>query len=307
MTVKLIKHSDVGAPTLTGQAGSLISILDYCLTTAPGVNWTKTYSGTNKAVYQQGIGSTGFFLRVDDTGPYSGQVNSAGVHGYEIMSDVDTGTGNFPISTQNTTPTWYKSDSTDATIRDWIFVGDERAFFLFVNPNSTTVTNGRYMGYFFGDIKSYHPTTDGYGVLLTAVQFNINGDELSKISTSLSQAINYHYFARSWTGLGTSITAGKHQDSAKGNNVTTMGLGGMNYPHPMDGGLYLSRVWAHEPIDVILRGHLEGIWSPLHTGINFNSEDTFSGTGTLAGRTFLFIRTTNSGTIVMETSNTWWT
>ena len=53
MTVRIYKSTDSGAPTLTGQAFSLISLLLACLVDGYGskaaAGWTKPYTGTNLA------------------------------------------------------------------------------------------------------------------------------------------------------------------------------------------------------------------------------------------------------------------
>src|SRR5574337_1555206 len=96
MTVNVYRSSDASAPVLTGQAGSLITVLDACLISGYGskspAGWVKPYSGTNLAAYRAATGNQ-FYFRVDDSGTVEARIS-----GYETMSDVNTGTGQFPTT-----------------------------------------------------------------------------------------------------------------------------------------------------------------------------------------------------------------
>src|SRR5574337_1914064 len=98
MTVNVYRSSDASAPVLTGQAGSLITVLDACLISGYGskspAGWAKPYSGTNLAAYRAATGNR-FYFRVDDSGTVEARIS-----GYETMSDVNTGTGQFPTTAQ---------------------------------------------------------------------------------------------------------------------------------------------------------------------------------------------------------------
>ena len=69
-----------------------------------------------------------------------------------------------------------------------------------------------------------------------------------------------------------------------------MGYGGLPYPHPVDGGLYMSPVGVAEGVgaasQAVLRGVMRGIWNPLHN-VPLNQGDIFQGNGDLLGKTFL--------------------
>ena len=64
MAIYYYTNTSPGAPTLTGAAGSLITLLDWLLVTNLG--WTKEFSGTNLASYRAATGNR-FYLGVDDT------------------------------------------------------------------------------------------------------------------------------------------------------------------------------------------------------------------------------------------------
>ena len=58
----IIKSSDTGVPILTRTEGAFIAVLDYCL---PQRGWSKVFSsGTTKAVYRPGSGSTRYYYRI---------------------------------------------------------------------------------------------------------------------------------------------------------------------------------------------------------------------------------------------------
>src|SRR5574337_1832659 len=91
--------------------------------------WTKPFSGTNLAAYKGDVTGTGCLLRVDDTGGTVGRVV-----GYESMTDVNTGSGPFPTSTQiSGGGSLGKSSTADATARPWMIFADDRTFYICVN------------------------------------------------------------------------------------------------------------------------------------------------------------------------------
>jgi hypothetical protein len=371
MSVTRYQSTDAGAPSLTGQAGSLITLLDALLvngynsgsvtsitrsgstatvtraghgfqngdcvliegadqaeyngefyisnvatdtfdftvsgtpaTPATGTitaklapaGWTKPYSGVNKAAYRLG-GGTQRYLRIVDDG--TGAATYARGVGYETMSDVDTGTGDFPTSAQLSGGLyWYKSSTADATARPWVAVATNEFFVLHVNVNSGT--GSQSAAFAFGDINSYNGS-DAYHTIHIAGNTSTvtSGGNLHKLSTT---GITGNYMARSYTQLGTSIQVGKTSDAAKGSG-TAMGAGGLTYPHPVDGGLYLAPVWVNESAGVV-RGVLPGIWNPLHS-LPLSDGDTFDGLGALAGKSFKALTVANTSQIFLETSNTW--
>lgn len=139
MTVRVYRSTDGSAPVLTGQAGSLVTLLDAVLVNGYGTKsaagWTKPYSGTSKAVYRNNTTTgTGSYLRVDDNA--SSYFHRAYITGYETMSGVDTGTNAFPSSTTSQSA-WGKSATQDATARQWVIVADEFRFYIFVRTGES--------------------------------------------------------------------------------------------------------------------------------------------------------------------------
>jgi hypothetical protein len=77
---------------------------------------------------------------------------------------------------------------------------------------------------------------------------------------------------------------------------------GYTYPYPVDSSLLMCPVRAGEVS--FPRGTLPGIWAPLHTK-PLTHLDTFEGSGTLAGKTFLVLNGYDTAQMFIETSNTW--
>lgn len=165
MAVTQYLNTDASAPTLTGQVGSVIALLDAVLVngygTKPAAGWTKEYTGTNIAVYRNNPsapGSTGMYLRVDDT-----VTTYCTIRAYKSMSDINTGTDMIPSGTpgySNSQIFWSKSSSANATQRMWNIVADDRTFYINWAPNSDVSTNTTnsysYMGG-AGDFESFVP------------------------------------------------------------------------------------------------------------------------------------------------------
>ena len=299
MAVTIYRWDDASAPVLNGTAGSLIALLDACLVTGYGAKassgWTKPYTGTNIAAFRMPAGTNQHYLRVNDT-----TTTYAIARGYETMSDVNTGTGDFPTVAQMANGIYtVKSNTADTVARNWVLACNGPIFYLFVDA----LTTGIYInGTCFGQIVSYK-VGDVYGTVIVG---NNSTTYTSHIFQNLVNTgggiLTAHYLARTYTQLGTSIACGKGADASKANQ-TTMGANGLTYPHPVDGGLWIAPLSVAESSSV-LRGSLPGVWSPLHAR-PLNHLDTFSGTGGAAGKTFLALNIYSNGQVLLETSNTW--
>lgn len=267
--------------------------------------WSKAYSGTNKAAYRMLAGNQRY-LRVDDSG-----TTSARVVGYESMTGVDTGTNAFPTDIQVSGGLYInKSSVADTSSRGWIIVATDRLAHIFINAGPTT---GLICGtQTFGDIKSFAGGDQYQTVLIAQISYSASAiASYQALSTQCAygSTVAGNYIARAYTQVGGSLAIGKHTDAAKLNSLTAnIGGAGLAYPNPSDGGLYLSPVYIHEA--GALRGTLPGVLAPLHQR-PIAHLDTVSGSGDLAGKTFLGLFAEGSsvaaasGQIFLETSNTW--
>lgn len=302
------RSSDASAPSLTGTAGDLVNLLDKCLVSGYGsktaAGWVRKTAfagnGSTRAVFQQGAGNQ-FFLDVDDRGASSGLTGASGkeaaIRGYEAMTDVSTGTNPFPTTAQvaAATANWRKSATADATARGWVLIADDRTVYLFVSDGDTT----SYKPYFFGDVYSMK-SSDGYrtGIAVrTAVNStSVNGTFLNSVTGTLTQSSVGHYVARIAAGTGTSTTVGISQEMFTNDAGFTIALS-------LDGNVYPYRRFCTDSATPTVRGYFRGIWGMLVIA-GLNDGDTFSGTGDLAGRTFMYVPF-QSGThfgVIVETS-----
>lgn len=304
----IYRSTDSGAPTLSGTAGSLITVLDAVLVNGYGAKaaagWTKAFSGTNKAAYKNGGGCQMYF-RIDDSAPSAGTL--ARIRGFETMSDVDTGTGAFPTTTQQTNGLFIlKSSTADSTNRPWIILADSSTCYCFFLFSSLTTYTAFTMGEFYSFVNG-----DNYRNLLIARTVEnttaTGSTEVLELVSNNSNTTSGHYFPRGHTGLGGSVAFAKLGDNAKSGGSSNL-LGAIPFTNPEDGGLYLSPLWISDlsttPIKGV-RGRLRGLWHFLHPITSVADGDTVTGTGSLNGRTFLFIKQSGGSALyTMETSNT---
>ncbi len=321
MSVYFYKSTDAGAPTLNGTAGSLISVLDACLVNGYGsksaAGWTKAYSGTNLAAYRMSTFSpaTGMYLRVDDTGTTNGRIV-----GYESMSDVNTGTGPFPTSVQQSGGLYvYKSASSDSTARPWAIIATNRSFYLYDNPamsnvelSSTTATDNLY---FFGDIIT-RKAVDGYQCVIIAMPNTFDSNNTSRFgqvnsSSSGYNANNGHYMARAYTGIGGSIQIAKGRNYVFDSNflVGTLGATVSNaYPDPITQSINFATTCIAESVSVV-RGNLPGFYEPI-SGANMASAwNEYQGQGSMSGKNLVFIPTSNGsqqGLSTIQINGSWY-
>lgn len=231
MTVRVYRSTDASAPTLTGQVGSLTSLLDAILVNGYGsqtaAGWTIGFTTTNKRAYLQNTtGSnnpSGMYLYVDDTGPGAGAAREARACGFETMSAITpTGTGQFPTSAQSAIGTGQlvirKSATADATARAWTAVANGQTLYLFIESGDNVAPTLGATTFSFGDFKSYK-ASDQYAVMIIGRQTENSSSSLAdplhclQISNSVQMAVMNttmfgHFIARSWTGLGGSVRFG---------------------------------------------------------------------------------------------------
>lgn len=153
------QSSDPGAPALTGQADSLIALLDAILINGYGLGeqaklslgWVREFQAVGKRVYRNSVlTGSGYRVRIDDS-----NAQYALLRGYESMSNIDTGVGPLPTVAQWANGLcWPKSATANGTARAWFAIGTERCFYLFINHTGAA---NQFSTHFAGDIVSYVP------------------------------------------------------------------------------------------------------------------------------------------------------
>lgn len=301
-----VTFSAAGIPDLTA-TGTITAKL------APA-GWAKVFSATNLAAYRSlDVESTRMFLRVDDTG-----ATNARVVGYESMTDVNTGVGPFPTSTQIAGGGWWpKANGANATARAWTLVADSKGFWLHMHTNTISPgAAGSVWG--FGDFASLK-SGDPYACQLFCAKSDIAGS-----SGSSTQSVEYcasspvadsGYIPRSYTSLGgsvagaTYVTSGWDTGAGASGNVQngTMPM----YPNGPDNGLALSGKAIVEP-GVCLRGRTRGIYLVVQRcHERFNWRDKIDGQGTLLGRKLVAIKcggpagTSSGGLVFVDITGPW--
>jgi len=289
-----------GAPSLTGQIGQAIAVLDFCLVTTAG--WTKVYTGTNTAAYKAPAGNQVCFS-IDDTG-----TTLARVRPFEQSTGALTGYGQIPneIAFPGGHYLW-KSQTADATQRPYLFIATGRAFYLFTYVNAlfqmTAVGDGVSINAgdqgihnsFFIANNTAAPTASGVPYLLWGY-------------ATWATAVGGHYLFRSWNKFPGAVASGKLVDMLE-HRVTGTDLGsyGRAYPCPIRGGMVLSRVYLYELV-FGPRIYLPGMVVPCHVRTYFPAGTTFTvpaNGGVLAGRSYEVVWGPNDGACCIETSDTW--
>lgn len=298
------KSTDVGAPSLTGAAGGLISVLDYCLVTTAG--WTKSFTATNEATYRAPAGNR-LYLGVTDT-----TANNSRLRGFETASAAGVaqvnGTGPFPTDLQLSGGMYFGKSSDTGTARAWWFYGDDRCFWFICSPQGSTSKSV----FFWGDfIKT--KTSDAYNTMLRAQNAaDTTGGYTNNIASYTQASVanatdGYGYIPRAHTQLGGArgislLTSHSHLSGAQ----QWPSSGAIALPAPCSGKLVLSPALVSEPT-VDVRGVVPALYFSPHQRSLFSDLQEITGTGEYSGKTFtIFQFTSSSGLICLETSDTWY-
>lgn len=318
MAVTVYRSTDASAPSLTGTAGSMITVLTACLVSGYGTQlssgWTVPYTGASLASYRAATGNRRW-LHVNDA-----SATDTRMIGYEDMTAVTTGTGMFPTTAQLSGGTFVNKGIAGAVARPWIIVATGSCFYLFLDGTlaagtdlTATVAGQSFM--FFGDFISNRPG-DQYNTALISPRLVAGAGATSTFpmlcNPSAYTANGGHWMARAYTQIGASTTFGKATRAGIVSSSFTIGAGGGDFPDPITGNMNLSYVDIIEQTggtatQVSRRGRFPGLWAPLHT-LPGTSMDTFNGAGDLAGKTFMLINgfyASTPGRFAIEISDTW--
>ena len=294
--------------TITGQVGSLITVLNNALLPR---GWTSPFTGVNTAVYLSSAATFPTYCNVQDNAP--GVANESWVNGYDTCTAVNTGTSPYPaagsgiISPSVAAMALRKSASADGTARNYVLFADAATWYMFV---LTGDTGGIYQAFGFGLFDSTK-ASDPYAHLAIGRNRsnagNANYECLDLIEPVISNAglDNTGAAHRSYTGVVGAVGLRRVADEAcVGTAVSALGIGLIPFPNNPDGKIYVSPHRLFETSEVF-RGVSRGLWSSCHPVASFNDGDTWSGVGTLAGKTFYVVKSSgNGGLYVLETSAT---
>jgi hypothetical protein len=259
----------------------------------PPLGWTKVYSATNKAVYQSSDATSSKMLfALDDT-----VVQYSNWRGYESMTDVSTGTGQFPTTTQQSVWVWYKVY--DATNQGWSLFGDSKTFYFLHYPsnNYRTYPMIHGMGDFIPIVSS-----DAYRAFLGGTYYKDGNNNAYAQYTSIGCAdpsYAFLYTPRSYNTLPNAPVYLRSRWNMYNYNLSDGGgcisgaPGSMPWPNPIDGGLVLSDTYLVEGYN--LRGRMPGVYcTPQGPGRNLAHATVFTGIGA-ANRNYIYMWNTGNG------------
>jgi hypothetical protein len=296
---------------MNGAVGSLLTVLDAVLVT--GAGWSKPAGliGTNQAAYLS-AGTCPIYLNVNDNGPGAASGLEARITGYETMSAPGTGTNAFPTAAQGVggvAAYCVRKSSAAGTARSYIAFADAGTIYFFVQSDGTF-----YTGFLFGEFDSKSSSDTWRQFIAARYTENQSSGQYDSLDV-IDATINVNTYDstmgvadRTYTGApgGMSIILRKQVDTAMYDWSARryLGIGAIPYPNNPDGRIYVSQIRLFET-SYIYRGTMRGLWASNHPVASFNDGDTFSGTGTLTGRTFRIVKPSgNGGLFVVETSAT---
>ncbi|MGB0218354.1 MAG: hypothetical protein ACPGJF_03385 [Sinimarinibacterium flocculans] len=264
MTIHYYHSGQAGAPVLTGQAGSLVNLLDKCLVDGFGsqapAGWEVAFSGTDKRVYRSGtIGGTRHYYRVLNDASVAGGSAYSYIRGFHAMSDVDTGTGPYPTVAQRTHGvTWASSTTSDSVARQWAVIADEKTVCFIVQGGA----DQRRTGFAFGEFEPASPSDVGHALVAgVSADANFNAADVALNKNLGLGTFAGLFLASSPDGLTISVQGGLGllNFTAVGN----FGVTGAVYPNPHIAGPVLQPVLVHDSAG--RRGTMRIMHSPEHS------------------------------------------
>lgn len=266
-------------------------------------------AGTNiKAYRATDVAGTRLYLRVDDT-----DAREARLVGYESMTDINTGTGPFPTSAQVSGGLYLaKSNTADATAREWTLIGDGKRFYLCIR---TSATGARFTS-MFGDFVS-RKSPDAYRSHIIAggssYHAAANNNSAADVGYCGPSSGTGSYSARGVSGIGSAAAARRIAHSPY-NSDTWSGVANASlgaYPNTAGNELLVSEIELWEPSPSLsLRGKLAGVYyCPQNVGPSeFAHRATVPGASGLPGRTLCALvgaGIQNVGPLWVDTTGPW--
>jgi hypothetical protein len=286
------------------------------------LGWEKAFAGTNKAAYRsKNPASPQNLLLIDDSLKTPGYTTTwakwANVGIVEGLSDIDTIVGaQAPFDPSNPTQNWkqvqanqwgwYKwyrartsgydnSGDSSGGNRNWVLIGDDRLFFLFVTNAAAYGWYGRNC-YCFGDLISFKPADD-YATVLAADDIYWSNSSAGYSSYpgqyngyGLVSSLDFtgKVLLRNHTQLGNPVRFGLTSLNTN-NSSQVCGRGPMPFPNGADFSLWLLPTYVREE-----SGHMRGLmpgmlWMPQDRP--YSDQTIVDNVVGQAGKKFLLVRT----------------
>lgn len=293
------------------------------------LGWEKAFSGTNKAAYRStDPASPRHYLRVDNSlkanngyGDYStGWAKWSNVGICESMSDIDTITGaqapfdplwpeqNWKSRASNHFGwhKWYHARSTGYEsygdngpgARQWVIVGDSRAFYFFTTYGSGYTWYGM-VPYFFGDPISFKPG-DSSATMLCAEDSWDSNSYCSYPGANMGYGpVRYRDFTgktmlRDFTQVGNPVRWGVTSLNTTNAEQYSGAWQNVPFPNGPDFGLWLTPVYIQQE-----NGNIRGIMPGQRWVLQdrpVSNLTILEGVAGEPGRKFLFVRSQYAGT-----------
>ena len=303
--------ADVGAPQLTENAGTMLTVLDAVLVNGYGAKaaagWSIAYTDTNKRVYQQGANSSGCYYRIDDSAAAG---TSSRVWAAETMLDIDTAaSGRFPTELQVAGGLYAYRASAGAGNRAWAVLADSQTCHFMWLPADPTLNVHMLL---FGDYLSAVPNMPYRGMLIAARTANSlsnpafwSGNAVANagptfggwVSPTTAHSSTYadSYLQRGLDGVSTAVTVTHPAPQTTAQSFAINRL--WRLPAPIDCHCQIWPIpqftsnrftWCRtSPGQPLLPGSFAGCTFILNDATTLNAGATFSGSGLFAGREFL--------------------
>jgi hypothetical protein len=222
-----------------------------CKTAALG--WERVYTGTNKRVYRspETTECARSYFRFDDSWANAGY-NGPKLAGYQYMSDVDTGTGQWDWGDSGAANCFASSESGYA----WFFVGDTKTCYIVLRSKNTPA---QFLPMAFGAFQSFKANDANNDLIVTNQNNSYNGACIPRLLEA------YQYWTTNQMLYCTSM---RNRADLGGPCYWTgcrwvnghSGYGGPAHPEPFMNGLWATPALIREvgnngdPIRGLLRG-----------------------------------------------------
>jgi len=257
-----LDQDTAGAPVLTGEEGALRLVLNWALVQ---LGWTIAFqdAGNQRVAYRNDtVSGSGSYLKLwDQASDHPGDARRSRFNAYSSMSDIDTGldeTGGSGCLVP-------KSFTADATVRDYLIVGNKEAFWFGVKSDSNT---NPYNMFYFGDMATLKAADAG--------RFMVSGSTNTANSTNTTVMPWNNFPVSDTNGIMNTVTnvdgsivdqkiigSGSYSPSGTLNIMSTLGAFG-TYPDPASGGISTYDPLLKEFSSNINRGFFKGMVGSLN-------------------------------------------
>jgi hypothetical protein len=289
MPFNVYYSTDADSPQLDGTVAGFLNVLKTCLVNGYGsklaAGWTAPFEATGKLVLRNGAASASrSYFRFVTSG------SGFAVRGYDDMTDVDTGSGEFPSLAQlSGNGAYYPLTNFGSA---WILVADEKTAIFFYSQSGAA---NQYVPIYIGDVVPLSPSIGMPVICPAGASYDATNGKYSFFSpaspSSFSATVNGEpviksfgvvvspVYMRAFSGLGM-----EPDGTVAGNGTFSFSTLGTFVVSPYWLGAWESSV-SRYPVAHLRFVRAHGILDSLVSDAN-----TFAGAGALSGVTFRIIK-----------------